>query len=322
MRWFKHMTHSFDDEKLSRLVDACGLEGYGFWWRVVEIVASFVDEKGHTSVTLPPKKWGSLLGISPKKFKSLAEFCRNFELLLIKNSENEFTVSIPNILKFRDEWSRKKGKNSGATPEQLRSKETDTDTEKEEDKTTPPTPPPSAKDYPPPQGDELGGGGDSFAACREGPKKTDSPSKGTPEWSVFLSCWEIFPVHQGQEDAWREWMRLKENGVLEPAWVIRDAILRLSGEDSRWKRGKVPKMAKWLSGKGWNDEPFVEPEQNGRGPVPPLSAPKTPEAKAREQAEFAEWTKQAREKTQAELEASRRMREKARDGPNTAAGVS
>lgn len=94
------------------------------------------------------------------------------------------------------------------------------------------------------------------------PKKTDCPSKGTPEWRAFLSCWQVYPVKKGQEEAWREWMRLKQNGTLALAWEIREAILRHVGEDSRWKRGKVPNMAKWLNGKGWNDEPYIEPEHS------------------------------------------------------------
>ena len=57
-----------------------------------------------------------------------------------------------------------------------------------------------------------------------GPQKTDAPSKGTPEWAVFLSCFGVYPVKQGQEEAWREWMRLKGNGTLAQAWEIRDAI--------------------------------------------------------------------------------------------------
>lgn len=35
MRWFKHMTDADDNEKLSRLQDEFGLEGYGFWWRAL-----------------------------------------------------------------------------------------------------------------------------------------------------------------------------------------------------------------------------------------------------------------------------------------------
>ena len=78
--------------------------------------------------------------------------------------------------------------------------------------------------------------------------KTDAPSKGNPQWPGFLSCWEVYPVKQGKEAAWREWMRLHENGTLAPAYAIREAILRLSSEDSRWRRGMAPKMDKWLYG--------------------------------------------------------------------------
>ena len=97
------------------------------------------------------------------------------------------------------------------------------------------------------------------SVSRPGPARTDAPSKGTPEWTAFLSCWDVYPVKQGQEEAWREWERLRRNRTLETAWVIREAILTMCAEDSRWQRGKVPKFARWLNGKGWNDMPYVEP---------------------------------------------------------------
>lgn len=100
-----------------------------------------------------------------------------------------------------------------------------------------------------------------------GPVKTDAPSKGHPEWRAFLSCWDLWPVKQGQEDAWREWMRLHANGTLAPCYVIRESIARLLAEDSRWARGMVPRMARWLHGKGWHDEPFVQPGQGTGGVI-------------------------------------------------------
>ena len=100
---------------------------------------------------------------------------------------------------------------------------------------------------------------DPRSVSRPGPARTDAPSKGTPEWTAFLSCWDVYPVKQGQEEAWREWERLRRNRTLETAWVIREAILTMCAEDSRWQRGKVPKFARWLNGKGWNDMPYVEP---------------------------------------------------------------
>lgn len=91
------------------------------------------------------------------------------------------------------------------------------------------------------------------------PKRTDCPSKGNPQWAAFSSCWQVYPVQQGKEAAWCEWMRLHGNGTLADAYAIRDAILLLTQEDSRWLRGKVPNMAKWLNAKGWDDQPFKEP---------------------------------------------------------------
>lgn len=109
------------------------------------------------------------------------------------------------------------------------------------------------------EGVPLSGPSGPSGLSRPGPARTDAPSKGTPEWTAFLSCWDVYPVRQGQEEAWREWMRLKRNGTLEAAFVIREAIMAMREQDSRWLRGKVPKFARWLNGKGWNDTPYVEP---------------------------------------------------------------
>ena len=101
---------------------------------------------------------------------------------------------------------------------------------------------------------------DRSAPRRQGPPRTDCPGKGHPQRAAFLSCWQVYPVKQGEEEAWREWMRLYANGTLEQPHVIRDKILELTTCDSRWQRGKIPTFARWLNGKRWNDEPYVEPE--------------------------------------------------------------
>ena len=89
-------------------------------------------------------------------------------------------------------------------------------------------------------------------------KRIDCPSKNTPEWTAFLSCWNLYPVQQSQEQAWREWTRLKANGTLEQAYIIRESIIDHENNDSRWKKGIIPNFANWLNGKRWNDKPFIE----------------------------------------------------------------
>lgn len=89
---------------------------------------------------------------------------------------------------------------------------------------------------------------DRPAPRRQGPPRTDCPGKGHPQRAAFLSCWQVYPVKQGEEEAWREWMRLYANGTLEQPHVIRDKILELTACDSRWQRGKIPTFARWLKG--------------------------------------------------------------------------
>ena len=132
MRWFKHMTASGNDEKLSRLKDKFGLEGYGFWWAVLEIVAEKVGEDAQTSAEFSLKKWGSLVGVSPKKFRTLAEFCANIELFSIKFDQDLLCIDMPNILKYRDEYTERLHKKSGQNRDKLgpsRARGTDTEAE-------------------------------------------------------------------------------------------------------------------------------------------------------------------------------------------------
>lgn len=130
MRWVKHMTHANTDEKMALLIAELGLEGYGFYWLVLETVARQIEAGSEkTSVEYPVSFWRKITGFSPKKLRVFAEFCTEFKIFSAKIVGNAMVVDIPNILKYRDEWSKKKAKNSGETPESLRSKDTDTDTD-------------------------------------------------------------------------------------------------------------------------------------------------------------------------------------------------
>ena len=67
MKWLKHMTASWDDEKLASLVGRGGMEGlaqYGLYWRVNEIIASQMDGKNPScSVRYPVTRWSLLLSL-------------------------------------------------------------------------------------------------------------------------------------------------------------------------------------------------------------------------------------------------------------------
>jgi len=80
MRWFKHMVASSRDEKLDMLRAEFGMEGYGLYWLILELLAEKVNEKNDTSLTYSAKIWKSFTGISVKKFQKFLSFCSEFEI--------------------------------------------------------------------------------------------------------------------------------------------------------------------------------------------------------------------------------------------------
>lgn len=44
LKYFSHDSHAAEDTQCRRLLRRCGMEGYGRWWRLCELLAS---EKGH-----------------------------------------------------------------------------------------------------------------------------------------------------------------------------------------------------------------------------------------------------------------------------------
>jgi hypothetical protein len=236
MRWIKHLTGAHQDEKMARLVAELGLEGYGFYWLVLETVAGQIEAgSDRTSVSYPIAFWRKTTGFSIKKLRIFVENCADLGIIAADFSENSLTISIPNILKYRDEWSRKKGQNSGVTPEQLRSKDSDTDTETEEDSRTPPTPP-------------LGGGRGEEAAA--------DPAEQIVEADIELEqFFDAYPVRARQTihaciPAWRAMKKAKAYPGLSKLF---DSLCEWEASD-QWQRdgGRyIPTPQKFLADRLW-----------------------------------------------------------------------
>lgn len=135
------MTGTWQDEKIAELVAEHGFEGYGFYWRTLEIIAANSDENSRYSCQLSAKVWSKLYGISAKRCQKLLEVLAKLRLVRLKISEKIIDISIPNIGKYRDEYSRKSGAEKSKAPDKLRTNsgqapaypESESDTEPEAD---------------------------------------------------------------------------------------------------------------------------------------------------------------------------------------------
>jgi len=102
VKWFKHQSTARNDERIARLEDKCGLEGYGFYFKMLEIVAEGVDASDRCEVTYSISRWGRQTNISTKKFLFLAQCCHDVGLMIAQRCNDDMIVKIPNLLKYRD----------------------------------------------------------------------------------------------------------------------------------------------------------------------------------------------------------------------------
>lgn len=120
MRWFKHLTRTWEDEKITRLVELGGIEAYGFYWRMVEIVAAKIEENSSPDCRHSSKTWARLCNVLANRWLRLAQLSAKCGLFTLDSCEGLFKVEIPTILKYRDEYSKKRGKAETKTPDKLR----------------------------------------------------------------------------------------------------------------------------------------------------------------------------------------------------------
>ena len=130
MRWFKHEVDAIHSEKLTRLKSEFGFEGYGRYWRIMELVAERMDGSDRCHIELPEKEWLSLLSMRRPLFDRYLvvigllfdswRITRDNERLLIR-------IEIPNLLEKRDNYTSDLQASSKKLPNRSRSR-------KEEDK--------------------------------------------------------------------------------------------------------------------------------------------------------------------------------------------
>jgi hypothetical protein len=110
----------WEDEKIVALVGEYGLEGYGFWCRLLDIVAYQMDgsEKCWAEYTL--SQWANLFSCHHHKVSNYLSKMEVAGLVTLRYNEgktrgntcSKIEVTISNLLKYRDEYSRKSGQKS------------------------------------------------------------------------------------------------------------------------------------------------------------------------------------------------------------------
>lgn len=117
MRWIKHLSTSWYDEKVARAVGEGGLEIYGLYWRILEIIGAQMNGSPKTDCQYSAKIWGKYSGISAKKFQKLANILEEKKLIILEMNGEEININVPKLSKYRDEWSLRKNRENAKTLE-------------------------------------------------------------------------------------------------------------------------------------------------------------------------------------------------------------
>ena len=119
MKWFRHEVDSMNSERMANLINKFGWEGYGRFWRIMEIVAERMDESNRCWVELPEVVWLQKLVMRKQKFDSYTTAITYlFDIHVLRNGDI-VRIEIPNLLQKRDNYTR----NLQASSKKLPSKE-------------------------------------------------------------------------------------------------------------------------------------------------------------------------------------------------------
>ncbi len=139
MKWFKHFSDASSDEDVARLIAEFGGDGYMYYWRVLETIASQMKiVNTQTSLTYSWKIWAQMTGLSQQKFKKITNFIetklqqssKKVErklFLFSEKSKDVLMINCPKLLKIKDNHF----KNSQNTGKLLASKEVEVEVDKD-----------------------------------------------------------------------------------------------------------------------------------------------------------------------------------------------
>jgi len=137
------MTLTRSDERIAAYVAECGMEGYGFYWALLETIAMIMDKTDKCEAAYSIPQWASKLEVSQKKMKTFLKSLSKHFLMESEFLDSILKIKVPKLLKYRDEYSQRSGQtpdklptNSRQTPDQDTEAETETETKEKKEKNT------------------------------------------------------------------------------------------------------------------------------------------------------------------------------------------
>lgn len=140
MKWFKHYTNASDSVKLNHLIDDLGIEGYGRYWLLLEMLAEEFDGSS-TTFHIHSHKISSKVRIKfSKKLATFMQKLSNFHLIEFKLVGKVYEIESPILLELQSrDFKTARNKRGDTVPKnkiknKIKDKDLEQDKELEKDK--------------------------------------------------------------------------------------------------------------------------------------------------------------------------------------------
>jgi len=91
-------------------LEECGAEGYGAYWLIIEDIAGPMESgRMEPAATHSDVTWARLIRVHPLRWKSLKKKLGSKLLVITESADGRVRIAAPNILKYKDEYSKKSG---------------------------------------------------------------------------------------------------------------------------------------------------------------------------------------------------------------------
>ncbi len=116
MKWYKHMTNTDTSGLVTELVDVMGINGYGIWFRLLEVIGAKCEHPNwETSLRLTVAGWRRRLYCTDKDLKLFMETVRGYSQhdldrdqeppVIITQEGRYIEIQAPRLLDYADRYS-------------------------------------------------------------------------------------------------------------------------------------------------------------------------------------------------------------------------
>lgn len=106
MKWFKHYSDASDDQFIEELEDKFGWEGYGRWWKLLEIISKGMEKNNEPYAEHSWVKWQSFLKGKQNKLDLFLVHCQDKSKLKLEQNGNILRIICPKLLELRDNHTK------------------------------------------------------------------------------------------------------------------------------------------------------------------------------------------------------------------------